>query len=58
MCDKAEFIMNVQKLKLHCNGCCAEFEIDEHRYKCLECDSLDVKVIDGEDMYLMSLEME
>jgi hydrogenase nickel insertion protein HypA len=58
MCDGAEFIMNVQKLKLHCNGCGAEFEIDEHRYQCLDCESLDVKVIDGEDMYLMSLEME
>jgi len=58
MCDGAEFIMNVQKLKLHCNGCGAEFEIDEHRYCCPHCGSVDVKVIDGEDMYLMTLEME
>jgi hydrogenase nickel insertion protein HypA len=58
MCDGAEFVMNVQKLKLHCNDCGAEFEIDEHCYQCKECESLDVKVIDGEDMYLMSLEME
>jgi hydrogenase nickel insertion protein HypA len=58
MCDGAEFIMNVQKLKLHCNSCEDEFEIDEHRYQCLKCESLDVKVIDGEDMYLMTLEME
>ena len=58
MCDGAEFIINHQKLKLHCNACEAEFEIDEIRYKCIECESLDVKVIDGEDMYLMSVEME
>ncbi len=58
MCDGAEFIINHQKLKLHCNACEVEFEIDEMIYKCIECESLDVKVIDGEDMYLMSLEME
>jgi len=58
MCDEAELIINEQKLKLHCNSCEAEFEIDEVRYVCKECESLDVKVIDGEEMYLMSLEME
>ena len=58
VCDGAEFVMDVQKLKLHCDGCGSDFEIDEHRYQCLSCESLDVKVIDGEDMYLMSLEME
>lgn len=58
MCDGAELIINEQKLKLHCNSCKSEFEIDEIRYACKKCESLDVKVIDGEDMYLMSLEME
>lgn len=58
ICDGAEFIINHQKIKLHCNACEAEFEIDEMTYKCVECESLNVKVIDGEDMYLMSLEME
>ncbi|MDM5263975.1 hydrogenase maturation nickel metallochaperone HypA [Sulfurovum sp. XTW-4] len=58
ICDGAEFIINEQKVKLHCNSCRTEFEIDEVRYACTECESLDVKVIDGEDMYLMSLEME
>jgi hydrogenase nickel insertion protein HypA len=57
ICDKAEFIINVQKLKLKCKECKAEFELDEIRYFCIKCESLKVKVIDGEDMYLMSLEM-
>ncbi len=57
-CDEAEFVMNIQKLKLHCNTCGEEFEIDEFRYQCRTCESLDVKVVDGEEMYLMSLEME
>ena len=58
ICDGAELIINHQKIKLHCNECGAEYEIDEINYKCIECESLNVKVIDGEEMYLMSLEME
>lgn len=58
VCDGADFIIQEQKLKLHCNACGEEFEIEELRYQCKACESLDVKVIDGEDMFLMSLEME
>ena len=58
MCEDAKFIINSQKLKLLCRKCNYEFEIDDIAYKCVKCNSLDIKVIDGEDMYLMSLEME
>jgi len=58
MCDGAEFVMNIQKLKLECNDCKNVFEIDEVSYYCPYCESLNVKVLDGEEMYLMSLEME
>jgi hydrogenase nickel insertion protein HypA len=57
MCDSAKFIINKQKLKLRCRGCRDEYEVDEIIYKCRSCGSLGVDVIDGEDMYLMSLEM-
>jgi hydrogenase nickel insertion protein HypA len=58
MCDGAEFVINIQKLKLECKECGNVFEVDEVRYYCVKCESLKVKVLDGEDMYLMSLEME
>ncbi len=58
ICDGAEFIIYQQKLKLQCKECNAEFEVDEVRYYCTHCESLKVKVIDGEDMFLMSVEME
>ena len=58
ICDGAEFIINQQKLKLECRECGNIFEVDEVRYFCLECESLKVKVVDGEDMYLMRLEIE
>jgi hydrogenase nickel insertion protein HypA len=57
VCDGAEFIMNIQPLKLRCKICHSESEIDEPLYCCSKCESLDVEVIDGEEMYLMSLEM-
>ncbi len=58
LCDGAEFVIHKQKLKLHCNECKEEFEVDEIAYCCIHCESLNVKVLDGEDMYLMSLEMQ
>jgi len=57
ICADAEFIQNIQKLKLECKECSNIFEVDEVRYYCPKCESLKVKVLDGEDMYLMSLEM-
>ena len=58
VCDGAEFVMNIQDLKLHCNACNEESEQSEVRYLCVHCQSTDVSVMDGEDMYLMTLEME
>ncbi len=57
MCDGAELVLNKQKLKLECRECGHIYEEDEIRYFCQNCKSLRVKVIDGEDMYLMRLEM-
>jgi len=58
MCENAELVLNKQKLKLECKECGNVFEVDEVRYYCVKCESLRVKVLDGEDMYLMSLEMK
>ncbi|HHE05981.1 MAG TPA: hydrogenase/urease nickel incorporation protein HypA [Epsilonproteobacteria bacterium] len=57
ICENAELVLNKQKLKLECKECGNVFEVDEVRYFCHKCESLRVKVLDGEDMYLMSLEM-
>ena len=58
VCDGAEFVIHHQKVKLRCNECGEEYEVDGHEYQCIKCKSLKVEVIDGEDMFLMSLEME
>ena len=58
VCDGAEFVMNLQNLVLYCNECKKESEQSEVRYLCMHCQSTNVSVVDGEEMYLMTLEME
>lgn len=58
VCNGADFVMNLQPLTIECNHCKTITELEEIYYKCPQCDSLDIRVIDGEDMFLMTLEME
>lgn len=58
ICDGAEFVINVQPIKIRCESCFKESELEIVEYCCLSCGSTNVDVIDGEDMFLMSLEME
>ena len=58
ICEEALFIINIQKVKIRCNGCGRENELEKNEYLCPGCQSTDLKIIDGEDMLLMQLELE
>ena len=58
VCHEAEFILNVQKVKVECNDCGDTNELEDNEYICPKCKSGDLRIVDGEDMYLMSLELE
>jgi len=58
VCDGADFILNIQPLVIECQACGVQTTLEKIYYKCPACESLDVRVIEGEDMFLMSLEME
>ena len=58
VCDGADFIMNLQPVVIVCNDCKKETTLEELHYRCSHCKSTDVQATDGEDMLLMSLEME
>ncbi len=58
ICDTAEFIINHQKVVISCLSCDEESTLEKHEFCCPKCQSNQVKVIDGEDMFLMSLEMQ
>ncbi|MDQ1264736.1 MAG: hydrogenase nickel incorporation protein HypA/HybF [Campylobacterota bacterium] len=58
VCNDAELVINLQKVKVHCNSCLAESELEKNEFVCPLCGSFNLKVLDGEEMYLMSLELE
>ena len=58
ICDGAEFVMNLQDVVIVCNACQNESVLSQNEFLCLSCNSNDVRVVDGEEMYLMHLEME
>ena len=58
ICEEAEFIMNIQPVVIECEECKNKSTLKKDEYLCPHCKSSNIKIIDGEDMYLMSLELE
>lgn len=58
ICETAEFIMNIQPILIRCNSCQSESILKKLEYCCPRCESIELEVLDGEDMYLMQLELE
>ena len=58
MCEDAQFIINIQKIVIQCHSCKKESTLEKNEYACPYCQSVELDVIDGEDMFLMSLELE
>ncbi len=57
ICDGAEFVLHVQELVVGCRKCDEESVLENNVFVCPKCGG-DVEVLDGEEMYLMRLEME
>lgn len=58
VCHDAQFLINVQKIEILCLDCDTKSTLEKHEFACPKCQSVNIKVTDGEDMYLMSLEMD
>ncbi len=58
VCDSAEFVIHMQEVVIQCNKCNKEFTLKKHEFTCPNCKSFDIVTLDGENMYLMRLEME
>ena len=56
--EDAELEIIHQDVILHCTKCNKDTTLIENNFSCPFCESIDVEVIDGEDMVLMSLELE
>jgi len=58
ICENAEFIIHSQPIVVKCKNCNKENELKQNEYSCPNCNSQNLEVLDGEDMYLMSLELD
>ncbi len=60
ICENAKMEMIIQPIVVKCRECLKEstFEKNEIFFECRHCGGVDLEVLDGEDMLLMSLEME
>ena len=58
VCDGAEFVMHLQDVVIRCHSCHEESTLSKNELMCPSCGGNDVSIIDGEEMYLMRLEME
>ncbi|MFT7859685.1 MAG: hydrogenase maturation nickel metallochaperone HypA [Sulfurimonas sp.] len=58
ICEEAELVVQKQPVVVRCNSCKEENALEKNHYCCPQCKSTDLKVIDGEEMYLMSVTME
>ena len=58
MCESCEYIQNIQPIVIRCHKCKKESTLNKNEYCCPNCDSIELDVIDGEDLMLMQLELE
>lgn len=54
----SKFVMDVRDVKIKCKNCKQEKVLQEFIFICPDCCSIEVDVLEGEGMYLQSLELE
>ena len=58
VCAGAEFVMQIQDIVVRCQSCQSEATLSKNEFACPTCNSTELSIVDGEEMYLMHLEME
>lgn len=58
MCESCEYIQTIQPISIRCHKCGRESLLDKNEYSCPKCNSIELDVIDGEELMLMQLELE
>jgi len=58
MCKNASLTIDIADVKIECRECSKISTLDKNEFLCPFCKSDNFTIIDGEDMYLMSLELE
>ncbi|WP_456393429.1 hydrogenase maturation nickel metallochaperone HypA [Persephonella sp.] len=58
ICENANLEMVIQDVVALCEDCKKEFIVENNRFVCPFCGGFNLRILDGEDMYLLSLELE
>ncbi|WP_169752328.1 hydrogenase maturation nickel metallochaperone HypA [Campylobacter mucosalis] len=58
VCDEAELTVHIQDVVIKCKKCLEQSTLSENEFICPKCGSNELEIVDGEDMYLMRLELE
>lgn len=58
ICEHSKLDMVVEPITARCLACQKEFEVVDFHYVCPHCQSVDLQTLTGQEMHLMSLEME
>ncbi|MCR4941455.1 MAG: hydrogenase maturation nickel metallochaperone HypA [Campylobacter sp.] len=57
VCADAELVIKEQNVVIECLDCGQESELGKNEFVCPKCSSQNLRVIDGEEMYLTRLEL-
>ncbi|HEC1756069.1 TPA: hydrogenase maturation nickel metallochaperone HypA [Campylobacter lari] len=55
LCKNAKFIMHIQEVVVECQKCHFSGVLENNIFWCPKCKDKDLKIIDGEELYLMQL---
>ena len=58
VCENAELKIHIQDVVIECEKCGYNGVLEQNHFICPECKSTNLKVTDGEDLYLMQLVIE
>ncbi len=58
ICKNAELEIIECEIKIKCDSCGAESEIEDFDFSCPECGSLKTKIISGEEMHIEYIEIK
>lgn len=58
ICDGSKLEIDIKEVRARCDSCFHEFPVIDYRYICPQCDSVELTTTQGQEMHLISLEME
>jgi hydrogenase nickel incorporation protein HypA/HybF len=55
--ENAQLVIDSVPVKIHCNSCQKEWEVDSPMFKCPNCEKGDVEMISGREIEITSIEL-